>query len=138
MLFFCLFVPISITMGNPWKKYRFSSFALISGAGIIVTFLLVNTLLVYPIVTKHYYRNVKRNLNQDVHHVIREYFQGVEKLSKGPVSEKFMRNAESIKKEFQLEKIKYFNPSGNIVYSTDPKDLKNNYPHPYLQEVLQK
>ncbi len=125
-------------MGKLWEKYRLSSFALVSGAGIIVTFFLVNTLLVYPIVTKHYYRNVKMNLNQDVHHVIREYFQGIEKLPNGRVSEKFMRNAESIKKEFKLEKVKYFNSSGKIVYSTEPKDLENDYPHPYLQQVLHK
>ena len=59
-------------------------------------------------------------------------------LKKGALPANFNDGVEEIRRDFSLIKLKVFSPSGEVIYSTDPKEIGNMNKYDYFQELVAK
>lgn len=121
-------------------KFRFS---LIRGVLIIsVAAIIILPVYVALFVTPSFREQLTKDTEDDAVRIATHLASMLERqgteLKKETLPENFFIEAEEIKKDFRLMKMKVFSPSGEILYSTDPGDVGQINREKYFFEVVAK
>ena len=99
---------------------------------ICILYPLINIYFIYPTFTDLLVRNTENEAIRLGTHLSKEYFENEEPLSQNDV-ESIRRFVKEDVKSFNLMKMKIFTPDGEIIFSTDAKDIgvinENDYYH---------
>ena len=93
---------------------------------------------IYPSFADLLIESVKYEASSAAKHFSSMLFSEEGELRKASVNHNLIREAEKIKKNFNLTKLKVFSNSGEILFSTDPRDEGNINTEKYFREIVAK
>ncbi len=97
---------------------------------------LISILFIYPAFTKQLLINTEDEAIRTGAHFARMYFDESSVVTKESISNEIINNAHHLMRDYELMKIKVFAPSGEIVYSTEQKEIGNINKKPYYHEIV--
>ncbi|MBI5559381.1 MAG: hypothetical protein HY885_17285 [Deltaproteobacteria bacterium] len=83
-------------------------------------------------------KNAEREAERVTNHLIAMFLADEPDLSDNGVLEEMTRAEERVMRDFQLEKLKLFSANGEVVYSSDKKDIGARNTNGYFSEVVAK
>jgi hypothetical protein len=105
---------------------------------IAIVYPLVNIHYIYPSFSQLLIDNTEDEAVRTAAHLSTILVSDGTELRKDSISPEFLTMAEGLKDDFKLEKLKVFAPSGEIIYSTDPKDIGKINKKSYFHEIVTK
>ena len=98
---------------------------------IATAFPIYSVFFVYPSFIKLLIKNAESDAISTATHLSRIIIPEISVLGKNSISDEVITEIEELTKDFQLERLKIFLNSGEIIYSTNPEDIgklnKENY-----------
>lgn len=83
---------------------------------------LYNIFFIYPSFNRQLIQNIEDNAVRVAEHLSSMFIHEVAELTKDNLPHELIHMSEAVKKDFKLWKLKIFSESGEVIYSTDPKD----------------
>ncbi len=97
-----------------------------------------NIFFIYPSFTKLLIESTEDGAVRTAAHLASMLFSEETELRKDSLTGDFLSQVEEIKSDFELMKLKVFLKSGEIIFSTDPKDIGKINKKPYFHEIVAK
>ncbi len=97
-----------------------------------------NIMFIYPSFKKELLQNTEDEAIRVAAHLSSMFTHEVTVLTKEILPHDLPQMAEEVKRDFKLWKLKIFSASGEIIYSTDPKDIGEINKHKYFYEIVAK
>ncbi len=119
------------------KNYKIFLFAAIPSIAMTVIMLLLYSLFLHPEFTKEIVLEAKKNSQRVAAYFIKEYYPAISsyrKLVPGDLEVSIQRDLNI----FNLWKIRFFNPDGEILYSSEKVEIGNMNKKPYFVELVAK
>ena len=105
---------------------------------IATAFPIYSIFFVYPSFTKLLIQSAESDAVFAATHLSRMIFPGNRALDKNSVSDEVRAEIEELTKDFQLERLKIFLNSGEIIYSTNPDDIGKLNKENYFRDIVAK
>lgn len=99
---------------------------------------LCNIFFIYPSFKRQLVQNIEDDAVRVAAHLSSTLVHETGELKKENLPHDLINMTEAIKRDFKLWKLKIFSESGEIIYSTDPKDIGNVNKHKYFHEIVAK
>jgi PAS domain S-box-containing protein len=99
---------------------------------------LYNVFFIYPSFRNQLIQNIQDDAVRVAAHLSSTLVHETTELKKETLPLEFINAADEVKRDFKLWKLKLFSSSGEIIYSTDPKDIGVINKHPYFHEIVAK
>jgi len=99
---------------------------------------LYNIFFIYPSFKELLIRNVEDETVRVADHLSSMFVKEVAELRRDNLPHDLIHMSEDVKKDFKLWKLKIFSKSGEVIYSTDPKDIGNINKYKYFHEIVAK
>jgi PAS domain S-box-containing protein len=103
---------------------------------IVLAFPLIDKFLIYPRFKGLIVEEVKRDSVQVASHIAAMTGMTKREFSGDLLKGELKRNLEIMEGNFKLEKLKVFSPSGEVIYSTNPKDVGTVNDKPYFRKIV--
>jgi len=103
---------------------------------IVVGLPLLSIRYLYPSLADLIVENTEDEAARAGNHLARMLLRVDRKISRETLRADFNQLAGEVKKDFKLEKIKVFAPSGEIIYSTDARDIGQINKKSYFHEIV--
>ena len=121
------------------KEKRVIKSIFIISLSIAIIFPLFNIFFVHPFFSNLLIENTIEETEDAAKHLASMLFvKEITELAKDPLPDWLSSDIERIEHNFNLVKLKVFSPSGEILYSTDPKDIGGTNKETYFQEIVAK
>ncbi len=99
---------------------------------------LYNIFFIYPSFNRQLIQNIEDDAVRVAAHLSSMFTRTATELRKDNLPHELTHMAGAIKRDFKLWKLKIFSESGEIVYSSDPKDIGNINKYRYFHEIVAK
>jgi signal transduction histidine kinase len=93
-------------------------------------------LVIYPSFISLLIESTKESALRAASHLKSEVFIDNAEINKEALKSDFLNKVDTIKKDLDLEKLKIFSKSGEIIFSSDPKDIGNINEEKYFHEIV--
>jgi len=109
---------------------------------IFLSFLIVITYPVYlkyffvPTISEYILENKEKDAIITAEYIASSLFNNSDIISRDLFTPDFVQKIQLVKQTFEMEKIKVFSKSGEIVYSTNPEDIGKINQHDYFFEIV--
>lgn len=105
---------------------------------LVVVFLLPTYIYFYlaPKFTALIIENSEHEAEEVTNHLISMFFPGSQKLTKELAQQKLSQQDKKIQAQFHIEKIKIFLANGEVIYSSDEKDIGVTNTNRYFTEIV--
>lgn len=97
---------------------------------------LYNIFFIYPSFKRQLIQNTEDDAVRIAAHLSSMFIHEVTELRKENLPHELVRMAEDVARDFRLWKLKVFSSSGEVIYSTDPKDIGDINKHTYFHEIV--
>jgi PAS domain S-box-containing protein len=97
-----------------------------------------NVVFIYPAFENLLIRSFEEQAINVVRHLSSILTEGKQPLDREVISETFAVISEEIRRDFELWKIQIFSASGEVLYSSDPKDIGSVNRHSYFHTIVAK
>jgi two-component system cell cycle sensor histidine kinase/response regulator CckA len=94
-----------------------------------------NTAFVYPSLMKLFTETMTKDATSIARHFMSMFEGGTSELTKKSFDFKKLEEINALKENFGLAKLKFFSRSGEIIFSTDMKEIGDINTEPYFQEI---
>ena len=119
-------------------KIKFLRNILLLSFAIIVLWFLIDILFIYPSFKKLLMHNAEAEATRVATHLASMLFPKQNELNKDSIPVDLSSSVGRIEKQFNIMKLKIFSPSGEILYSTDPKEIGRINSRKYFHEIVAK
>jgi energy-coupling factor transporter transmembrane protein EcfT len=119
------------------KNYKIFLFAAVPSIVMTVIMLLLYPLFLHPEFTKEIVLEAQKNSQRVAVYLIKEYYPAISSIVK-PVPSDLEASIQRDIDIFNLWKIKFFNPDGKILYSSEKAEIGNLNKKPYFVELVAK
>ncbi len=108
--------------------------------GLSLTASLILPLYVYFFLSPHFGQlmvdNTEKEAERVCSHLISSFIHSGQDLPKETIIKRLKHNETRIKNDFQIEQFKFFSPSGEILYSSDPAEVGIITNKDYFKEIV--
>jgi len=128
-----------------WRRKFYETFPLGSDFSrnlLILSILIVillpayNAAFVYPSLTKLFTENITRDATSIAKHFMSTFEGRLGDLTAKPFDLQILRETDKLREDFGLTKLKVFSRSGEILFSTDSKEIGNINNERYFREIV--
>jgi len=105
---------------------------------IATAFPIYSVFFVYPSFIKLLIKNAESDAISTATHLSRIIIPEISVLGKNSISDEVITEIEELTKDFQLERLKIFLNSGEIIYSTNPEDIGKLNKENYFRDIVAK
>ena len=120
-----------------FKNFKIFLFAAMPSIVMSVMMLLLYPLFLYPEFTKEIVLEAQKNPQRIATHFIKEYYPDITPIAKHIPGDFELSMQEDID-IFNLWKVRFFNPDGKILYSSEKAEIGNISKKPYFVELVAK
>jgi len=120
-----------------FKNFKIFLFAAMPSIVMSVMMLLLYPLFLYPEFTKEIVLEAQKNSQRIATHFIKEYYPDITPIAKHIPGDFELSMQEDID-IFNLWKVRFFNPDGKILYSSEKAEIGNISKKPYFVELVAK
>jgi len=99
---------------------------------------LYNIFFIYPSFKRQLVQNIEDDAVRVAAHLSSMFTQTATELRKENLPHELIHMTEALKRDFKLMKLKVFSELGEVIYSTDPKDIGNINKYKYFHEIVAK
>ena len=117
-------------------KVRFMTFILVSSIMAIFVLPLYAVFFLYPAFNSFLIKQSEAEAVRVASHCVSMFHSGKQVLDKDKLNQKFMTGIPMAVKDFHLMKLKVFNPGGEIIFSTESKDIGTINEKEYFHNVV--
>jgi preprotein translocase subunit YajC len=119
------------------KNFKIFLFAAIPSIAMSVMMLLLYPLFLYPQFTREVVLEAQKNSQRVAAHFIKEYYPAIKSIVKH-VPGDFELSMQGDVNIFNLWKVRFFNPDGKILYSSEKAEIGTTNRKPYFVELVAK
>ena len=119
----------------PWGS-DFSRNLLILSILIVILLPAYNAAFVYPSLTKLFTETITRDATSIAKHFMSTFEGRLGDLTAKPFDLQILRETDQLREDFGLTKLKVFSRSGEILFSTDSKEIGNINNERYFREIV--
>jgi hypothetical protein len=119
----------------PWSS-DFSRNLLIVSILIVILLPAYNAVFVYPSVTKLFTETITQDATRIAKHFMSTFEGRTSELTEKSFDHQILEEADRLREDFGLTKLKIFSRSGKILFSTDSKEIGNINTERYFQEIV--
>jgi len=119
------------------KNYKIFLFAAVPSIVMTVIMLLLYPLFLYPEFTKEIVKEAQKDSQRVAVYLIKEYYPAISSIVK-PVPSDLEASIQRDIDIFNLWKVRFFNPDGKILYSSEKAEIGNLNKKPYFVELVAK
>jgi hypothetical protein len=119
------------------KNFKIFLFAAIPSVVMSVIMLLLYPLFLYPEFTKEIVKEAQKDSQRVAVYLIKEYYPAISSIVK-PVPSDLEASIQRDIDIFNLWKVRFFNPDGKILYSSEKAEIGNLNKKPYFVELVAK
>jgi hypothetical protein len=119
------------------RNFKIFFFAAIPSIAMTVIMLLLYPLFIHPVFTNEFVLEAQKNSQRIAAYFIKEYYPAISasvKLVPSDLQASIQRDIET----FNLWKIRFFSPDGEILYSSEKAEIGNMNKKPYFAELVAK
>jgi len=120
-----------------FKNFKIFLFAAMPSIVMSIMMLLLYPLFLYPEFTKEIVLEAQKNSQRIATHFIKEYYPDITPIAKHIPGDFELSMQEDID-IFNLWKVRFFNPDGKILYSSEKAEIGNISKKPYFVELVAK
>jgi signal transduction histidine kinase len=118
-------------------KKRSTRYIFIVSLAIAILFPIINIYVIYPSFADLLIKNTENEAMRLGNHLSGMFFRDKKAISRRDI-DRIDRQVEHLIKDFNLLKLKIFSTSGEITYSTDPKDIGKVNNNSYFYDIVAK
>lgn len=105
---------------------------------IVIVLPIYSILFVYPSFTELLIESTENDAIRTATHLARTIIPENAELTRDSLSDDLIENIDVLREDLGLEKFQIFSKSGEVIYSTDPRDIGNINEKEYFHEILAK
>jgi signal transduction histidine kinase len=109
---------------------------IVLAVGILIP--LINIYFIFPAFTSLIIKNTEKDAVHTAAHITSMIKREYDELTNGSIPPDLIKKVEMFQKDFQFLKLKLFSKNGEILYSTDPKDIGKVNDKSYFYEFVAK
>ena len=114
----------------------FSRNILILSILVVILLPAYNTAFVYPSITKLFNETLMKDATSIAKHFMSMFEAGTNELTQKSFNPQILKEIDTLRENFGLAKLKIFSKSGEILFSTDSKEIGGINAERYFQEIV--
>ena len=131
-------LQLLINNRSTWVKAKLTKAVLVIALAAAILLPLYNVFFIYPSFSHQLIKNIEDEAVRVVAHLSSMFVKEVTELRKDNLPHDLIHMSEAVKRDFRLWKLKIFSETGEVIYSTDPKDIGNINKYRYFHEIVAK